>query len=50
MDDTIDTMNLMTESEINNERNARGKPNLMYAKIVGYAIPLVVTAIAIFWV
>lgn len=39
------------ESEIEEDHVViRKKPNLFYAKAAGYAIPLVVVAIAIFWV
>lgn len=42
---------LTKENEIVEERVViRKKPNLLYAKLAGYAIPLVVVAIAIFWV
>lgn len=40
------------ESEIKSEEEviSRKKPNLICFKAVGYAIPLVVVGIAIFWV
>lgn len=48
---TLNNDTLIPENEIQEEQVViRNKPNLLFAKLAGYAIPLVAVAIALFWV
>lgn len=48
---TLNNDTLIPENEIQEDQVViREKPNLLFAKLAGYAIPLVAVAIALFWV